>query len=633
MKPNDSFKMDIFLNDAMLKEASINVKLINSIDYTPTGFLFLASSNLFYLLGLDDMTPVFNETKTSIDAFAVTQDDMLWVVSGDELCSMDSLGNLSTLYKLPVSNTAIVSGNNENVAYVYDRTLQENKKEYAIYQCSNEQYTRLASTSTPILSAYEYKTNLLFSSENKIICADSQSKTFFDLFALPQNQNIISITGDTINQALYFSTPDTIYRVQNGQLEYICMEFGGTLKYDGEGLLVFNPENSLIVRFRNNVLYPLAGKTEDLPPLKLNIDREQENRKLAVLLDRPRNLILSEQIPEAIQAYSQLANKEETNSSILLEYAYALALGGVYEGALMNLDRAKLSGTFSGKYYFFAGQILALMGYNRPAIELLTQSSAPRWIYPKYDELYRKYKSSTFITQEKDLDIAFSRVNYLAANNMNFQAIALFEQITDNSPDDYLLHAGYSIPLEKVGLRKLAADEMTTGLSLLPNFTQDDKKIRLAFNERLSQLKQQGNEKQKKQPETPGMKSQGMFYLGGMFSSTYSSFNSRFGLFFTNSFNASIDFRAADTTTDTYFDLGLSAYQRLGVLVFGVGISQQMGDRDDYSINPSIGLSFMNKNRTSSWDIFFNVYCPMVENANYIYGFSVGKSFYFGKRK
>ena len=635
MQPNDSFKMDIFLNNAMLKDASINVKLINAIDYTPTGFLFLASSNQFYLFGLDNMTLVFNESKTTIDAFAVTQDDMLWVVSGDELCYMDSLGNLSTLYKLPVSNTGIVSGNNENVAYIYDRTLQEEKNEYAIYQISDKQYTRLASTTTPILSAYEYKTSLLFSSENRILCADSETQTFFDFFVLPQKQHIISITGDTINHALYFSTQDTVYRIQNGQLEYICMEFGGTLKYDGEGLLVFNPENSLIVRFRNNILYPPVRETEDLPQLTLSLDSEQENRKLTMLLDRPRDLILLKQIPEAIQAYAQLAKKEEANSTILLEYAYALALGGVYKGALMNLDKAKLSGAFSEKFYFFAGQILALMGHNRPAIELLTQSAVPRWIYSTHDKLYKNYRSNAFISREKELDVAFSRVNYLVANNMDFQAIALFEQIIDNSPDDYLLHVGYSIPLEKVGLRQMAAEEMKTGLELLPNDTQDGRRKRMAFNERLVQLKQKSNTKQTKQPESKGMKSQGMAYLGGSFSQSYSSLNARFGWFFTNSFNASIDFGILNTADDTSGNIGLSLYQRLGkVLVIGAGVIDQITEETNIvSIRPTIGLSFLNKKKTSSWDIFFDVYCPVAENANYLYGFSIGKSFYFGKRR
>jgi len=628
----DYLKMDILLNKAMLNEDAINIKFINSIDYTPNGFLLLASSNQFYMLGIGGLPPVFKKSEIEIDAYTVTQGNALWVVSGDQLYYMDSIGALSILYKLPVSKAGIVSGNDVHTAYIYDRTLQKGKKEYAIYRSSDVQCTRLASTTAPILSAYEYKTSLLFSSVNKIICADEKTQTFFDLFTLPQKQNIISITGDEVNHAIYFSTSDTIYRIKEGKLEYINTEFGGTLKYDGEGLLVFNPEKSLIVRFRNNILYPVADKKPELlPPLNLKMDREQENMKTTMLLNKPRDFILETQIPQAIQAYAQLANKDDANATVLLEYAYALALGGVYEGALMNLDRAKRLG-ISEKYNFFAGQVFALMGHNRPAVEFLSNSSVPRWIYSKYDELYKKYNTEPLPSQEEDLKTAFERANYLVANGMDIQAIALYEQLMAVSPNEYLFHVGYSIPLEKTGLRKMAADEMTSGISLLPGDT--DYKTKQAFNERLSQLKQKGDTKQTIQPEAKGLKSQGMIYIGGSASSTYTSVNARFGLFFTNSFNASIDFGVSGTSDNTYGNAGISLYQRFGkALVIGVGVSDQITDNNNISIKPSLGLSFINKARTSSWDIFFDVYLPVAENANYIYGFSIGKSFYFGKRK
>ena len=77
----------------------------------------------------------------------------------------------------------------------------------------------------------------------------------FEILSLPQEDDIISIVGDTIHQALYFSTDKAVYRVRDNQIELVNDEFGGILKYDGEGLLIFNPKENLIVRFRNNILY------------------------------------------------------------------------------------------------------------------------------------------------------------------------------------------------------------------------------------------------------------------------------------------------------------------------------------------------------------------------------------------
>lgn len=345
-----------------------------------------------------------------------------------------------------------------------------------------------------------------------------------------------------------------------------------------------------------------------------------------------RKFVINDKIAQAVSCYAQLVSKEKENATLLAEYAYALSLSGVYEGALMNLDRAKLLGSLSAESYFYIGQVFSLMGYDWVTREYVKKSTIPNWIASYYEELYYKYKQVAAIHYE-DSETAFNRANYLAANGMNFQSIALYEQILEENPDEYLFHVGYSIPLEKVGLRELAAKEMSTGLSLLPDGAGNNR-TKQAFEGRLSELRQRKDAKPIKQGETPGLKSQGMLYIGGMFSSSYMSFNSRFGLFFTNSFNASIDLGISDTSDNTYTNLGLSLYQRLGnALVIGIGVNDQITDSDNISIKPSIGLSFLNKNRTSSWDIFFDVYCPVAENANYMYGFSIGKSFYFGKRK
>ncbi|MDD4661489.1 MAG: hypothetical protein PHF73_12665, partial [Massilibacteroides sp.] len=339
--PSDSLKMDIFLNESMLKEALINIKFVNSMDYSPTGFILLASSNQFYMLGIGGIHFTFKKTKMKIDDYTVTQDNALLVVSGNKLCNIDTLGSLSTIYDLPISNAGIISGNNNDVIYIYDRNFQKGKKEYALYKISDiEQHTRLLSVPTPVTSVYEYKADLLLATNNKIICVDNNTKTFFDFFSLPQKQDIISIAGDTINHALYFSTQDTIYRIQNGVLEYVCTEFGGTLMHDGDGLLVFNPEKKLIVRLRNNLLYPQKIKENNIP--KINKDNYLSDEKLRdVSIQDIRNLVIQKRIGEAVKGYSHLVAKDSLNTNLLAEYSYALALSGAYDCALMNLDRVR----------------------------------------------------------------------------------------------------------------------------------------------------------------------------------------------------------------------------------------------------------------------------------------------------
>ena len=113
---------------------------------------------------------------------------------------------------------------------------------------------------TPILSVFEQPSQLIFSTKNILFSVDIQTKKLYQILALPNNDDIISIVGDTINHAFYFSTDKTIYRIKDSKIEIVSEDFGGILKYDGEGLLIFNPDKNFIIRFRNNVLYNLKEK-------------------------------------------------------------------------------------------------------------------------------------------------------------------------------------------------------------------------------------------------------------------------------------------------------------------------------------------------------------------------------------
>lgn len=622
-------KAEILFDNALLEQMRINTKFINSIEYTSDGFLLLSSADQFYLLGIGGMVAIFEnwKSKTDIESFTVTADGVLMMVSGNTLYKAHSQPSFIKVLDIPDSDMGITSKYKD--VYVYDRIQKSNKKEYSIYQISKDKKNvPLVTVPTPILSVFELPSLLIFSTKNTLLCVDIKTKKFYPILMLPHEDDIISIAGDTINHAFYFSTDQTVYRIKNDKKEIISKDFGGILKYDEEGLLIFNPDKKLIVRFRNNLLY-----SGDLSKLELSVNELLEPEKLTRSLKEPRNLILTGQIPQAIQRYSQLVNEDERNPALLSEYAYTLALGGIYEGALMNLDRAKLFGAFSRKDCFYAGQVFALMRCDQPAVELLTRSSVPKWIYPKYNELYQKYKSR-FTPQGDDIKTLFNRINYLSSAGMNFQSIALYEQILEENPNAPISHIGYSIPLEKAGLYKLAAEELETGILLMPDEPQFSE-TKQAFNQRLAQLRQQPEKTVSQELQKPSkFNPKTMLYAGGMFSKDYTSFNARFGVYLSKSFNGSLNLGVSGNSTTTSVNLGFSGYQRLGnVLVIGLGLNDQINkDNNVLSAVPSLGLSFINSKKNSSWDVFFNLYYPLQEGASTLLGISVGKSFYWGER-
>ena len=63
---------------------------------------------------------------------------------------------------------------------------------------------------------------------------------------------------------------------------------------------------------------------------------ESASSNITVSHQNARNFILSGNINEAIATYAKLIVSDATNATLLAEDAYALALGGIYDAALMR---------------------------------------------------------------------------------------------------------------------------------------------------------------------------------------------------------------------------------------------------------------------------------------------------------
>ena len=626
---------NVFLNKTMLGNKS-GIKFNHSICYTKDGFLLLSSSNQFYLLGAGGIVPVYEKTNYKIDAFTMVSDSIPIVLSNKTLFQVDSLGNFIKILDLPNNTTGIVSGNNK--IYLFDKHFQKNKTDYSIFSLSKYGYVKLLTMETPITDVNIYDSNLFFTTKNRLYYAEEQARSFSQIISLPQEKDtIISIAEDFANRALYFSTKDTIYRSRNNVLEYVCTEFGGILKYDGEGLLVFNPEKSLVVRFQNNLLYSSEAGNDHLPKIdKENYLSDKELKKLS--LSEVRKLILQNRISEAVGAYSYLVAKDSSNLDLLSEYSYALALSGAYDCALMNLDRVRLASPMNIGDKFYAALVFSLMGYDdlyMDFIRSIPESKIPKWIsLDKHLELSAKYREPPLVTQD-DYMATLKRISNITANGLYLQAIAIYEEIIDDYPDEYLPHVGYSIILDKLNLHKKAVDELNKAITLMGD-TSELANAKEVFEKRRIELKDKIESPQKVKNQFFKLKNnfnpQTMLYAGGTIAESAISVDSRFGFYLTNTFNGAIELGATGNSGDFSVDFGISAYQRFGILVWGEGLNLEIGSPTTLSLKSSGGLSFINQKKNSSWDILFDWYLP-IGNGKNSYGISIGKSFYFGKRQ
>ncbi|MDR1169460.1 MAG: hypothetical protein LBK97_01330 [Prevotellaceae bacterium] len=359
-----------------------------------------------------------------------------------------------------------------------------------------------------------------------------------------------------------------------------------------------------------------------------------------VTQNQAREYILQGKMQEAIIAYAQLSSKDAGNTAILMEYAYSLALGGIPEGALMYLDLAKQSGAGS-EYYFYAARVLELMGHKSLAASFrATGGNAPSWLYDSRADHLMRQSSSVRINRDED-STAYKRANTLAAKGMYLQSLVLLQELIDRYPDLYLPYLSASITLENLQLFDRAAESLKKSIALINEtlkrgYDADLSDALPAFNAHLEGLKQKQKTPGQGRSLVTSIKNANnlrtMLYAGGMYSNSFVSFNSRFGVLFSDSWNAAADLSVSGSSGNIYAGLGLSAYERWNFLVGGLGFSGQFGESSSFNVRATLGLSFFNKKKSRSFDVFFTMDIPLVEGAKTIYGLSIGRSIYFGKR-
>jgi len=363
-------------------------------------------------------------------------------------------------------------------------------------------------------------------------------------------------------------------------------------------------------------------------------------------LDAARAVVIAEDFDRAVSAYAVLVRKDSSNVLLNAEYAYALALNGIYDGALARLDRIWRPGANTSVVDFFASQVFALMGYETLAVEVgkkIEAGSVPEWISAAAADLLMKYSDrnpADNMSEDGDVVTDFRRANRLAAQNHNLMAAAMFEGIITAYPGEYLPYVGSSTALEKAGLNDQATAAMEKAIEIVGNGSENQETRQLLQN-RLSEMKMKPVSGGKaagavaavlKSSESSGRRM--LAYAGGMISPSYLSLNGRFGTFISGSGSLSADLGITRSGGAMSLNLGAMNYFRQRIFAGGYGVNLGFGGGSTaVNVKVSVGLSIMNKNSRASWDIFLDGQQPLVpKGATTTVGLSIGRSVYFGSR-
>lgn len=357
-------------------------------------------------------------------------------------------------------------------------------------------------------------------------------------------------------------------------------------------------------------------------------------------LETARALVITGNFDDAALAYARLVTADSTDAVINAEFAYVLALEGMYDAALIRLDRIRIMHADPVADYF-AHEVITLMGYDRLADEV-AQGTSPAWILqkgPEFREKYRRARAETTVSPDM-LNDRFRQANRLTARNAVLRSLVAFEDLIRQAPEEYLLYAGYSIALEKAGKPDLAAGALERGLVLLKQQPGQENNV-VILEKRLASLKQSGAAATKSPKSNPAATASGetfsprmMAYAGGFASSQYFSVNGRVGSFFSRSSFATFDFGMTSMSGSALTNLGFTIFDRQKIMVLGIGMTGSFGEGSSLFYGKiSMGPSFMNKKGTASFDIFLDGKIPLKKGVSTQMGLSVGRSIYFGKRK
>lgn len=319
------------------------------------------------------------------------------------------------------------------------------------------------------------------------------------------------------------------------------------------------------------------------------------------------------------------------SGELLAEYAYALALHHDFEAALINIDRALMLDAANGP--FFAGQILTIMGHPTAAFQISgyvpgQHYNIPyysKWIDGLYQNLTPKFSSKTTVNRDSPQE-ALKRAAALTVRGQTVQAIVIYEELLAQFPNAYIIPASYSSLWEKRDNRVYAATLLKRGIELMGSDTTG----RAAFADHLRTL-------EIVQPHgweafTKGLHT--IIYTGASFGKGMSSINGRVGVSTEKKFSLSLNANVIFRDSTSFGSVGLSAYKTWSFFVLGLGVSRQLSSiSKSWGLAPSVGLTFINRRQTASFDIMADWQIPFSDETKPSFNLSIGTTFYLDLKK
>lgn len=243
-------KIDVFLDPTIIKSTELeNVSFQNHIGISANQNLIIASNDAFYRIGYGDYA--IYKTSKEISSFCFVENEFYYS-NNNALYKITERGEEKKVTDLDFSVKQLWSGN--DVIYAVSLVNADN----IIYAISPKtgKWVKVHTIQHPILGISQLGTVLFVLHESGLQSLFVKEKRVIDVpFKTDKIGKIVSMAIDKRKGSIFVASENGVYRFYKKKLELI---YNGTgfLCDDLDGLLIFNPKVPLLLRLRNEILYP-----------------------------------------------------------------------------------------------------------------------------------------------------------------------------------------------------------------------------------------------------------------------------------------------------------------------------------------------------------------------------------------
>lgn len=374
-------------------------------------------------------------------------------------------------------------------------------------------------------------------------------------------------------------------------------------------------------------LIPCLVATEAQGKTQLPSGGKSKPKDWKEVRNEARQAVLEEDFNKAISLYSQIIERQkasrqqgtQVDNEIMAEYAYVLALSGAQEAALVNIDLSINLMPPSKEVNFFTGSVLQLIGFEEISQPYFDAGKSPGWLNNKWSELNEKYKLPVLIPIESTAT-TLQHIKDCIKDTRYIEGLAYSKALTSIDPRSEAAWLLQSAAFEKIGFYNFALQSYSNGLE-----TATDRNLP-GMQKQLEYL----TKKAEKQGNRISTWQRGQMAYGGLsYLNGNTTITGRYGMYSGPfSYSATINFNISKSGDfSSYY--GISGYYNYRKLFVGLDLGFQDYGSLVFTIAPTFGFSFINKKRTSSFDISFGYSIPCASGMKPSLVYSIGKTFYF----